>query len=139
MSAPLALDLVSGERRRLRVGADGDRVAEAYRKRGFPAAVFVLAVEPREHPSLQYTGHLSEGTLCSRDFVRCSTAGSSAARDRKPAEPERGSPLSKESDEPRYLAGALSWAQRLQSGSLPVPRARLRSSMLLPSMQRPLS
>ena len=38
-----------------------------------------------------------------------------------------------------YLPAELSCAQRMQSGNLPMPRARFRSSMLLPSTHRVLS
>ena len=38
-----------------------------------------------------------------------------------------------------YLPAELSAAQHLQRGNLPIPRARFRSSMLLPSMHRVLS
>jgi len=44
-----------------------------------------------------------------------------------------------ECEDSGYFPAAFSAAQRLQSGRLPVPRARFRSSMLLPSMQRGLS
>jgi hypothetical protein len=39
---------------------------------------------------------------------------------------------------PGYLPAELSSAQRVHRGRLPVPRARFRSSMLLPSMHRVL-
>ena len=41
-------------------------------------------------------------------------------------------------DATSYLPAELSCAQRLHRGSLPVPRARFRSSILLPSMHRAL-
>jgi hypothetical protein len=83
----------------------------------------------------------TKGARCSRDCVRCSTAGSGVGRDRKAAE-RTGARRFRRRDEPRdatdYLPAELSSAQRLQRGRLPVPRARFRSSMLLPSMHRVL-